>query len=449
MIAITMMNMNNLLLLKPRIVVAFVLPLVIITYAIYQQVSNSFDYANNNYGNNNILVDDYSASIHHLMIDLVQTKKSKTIRSSRIVENNANDNKKSSKKRIAGGGADDPDATTSSSGGATKKDVTATTTSENQLLPRPMQLLRDGIPLQTEYKYKNALKTRLKNGQITAECSCQNPTSTFDECCKRRIMRTHKMGCVMTKDLFESYGPQVRRVTEPHSYTYTKGLPKQDFRDVLVLRDLYDAIVSGYLYHIDGRECWKTGKGELIVEGQHDINTYSMKPYLRTWYEHLSYDISSIRNNRSMCQYMATESQEIGMRAYVDWVFNFYYSGPLSHWTLSQQFPYLNDRIMTICYNDFKSDRTDLASINKALTFWYNGTSNYTPWETTGAQRPGKSDAGGHATSKDQALRERLIQTIKLIDSKYYNGQIEYANSILPCQNIKNTISRVKAELSR
>lgn len=259
-----------------------------------------------------VIVDEYAASVSHLLT--TATTATTTTRTRRKEEEGA---AKKSKQ------APETASSSNRNNNNNKSPVNKKKKNDGSLLPRPMQLMRDGTPLHTEYKYRNAGINRLRDGKLTGECSCQNPKSNFKKCCKRRILRTHKMGCVMTKDLFDAYdgssssqsqaGGQIRRVTEPHSYTYTKGLPRQDFRDVLVLRNLYDAIVSGYLYHIDGRECWKTGKGEPIQNPETES-----KPYLQKWYEYLSYDIvDPPRRNRSMCQYMADESEENGMRAYV------------------------------------------------------------------------------------------------------------------------------------
>jgi len=127
---------------------------------------------------------------------------------------------------------------------------------------------------------------------------------------------------------------------------------------------------------------------------------------------------------------MAENAEEIGMRAYVDWVFRYYYSGILAHWSLAQHFPLLSERTKTVCYEDLESNERDVQTIYDMLRFWYNGT-HHDPF--TG-QPPGKSDGGGgHSTSRNIALRERLVRVIQAIDQKHYNGDIAWVDSILPC----------------
>ena len=41
---------------------------------------------------------------------------------------------------------------------------------------------------------------------------------------------------------------------------------------------------------------------------------------------------------------------------------------------------------------------------------------------------------GGHATSHDPTLRQRLLKIIKQIDREYYNNDIAWLHSILPCR---------------
>jgi len=105
----------------------------------------------------------------------------------------------------------------------------------------PLALLKQYIPLAEFYRFPHPRN-------FTGECSCLNPNSTL-ECCSRTFRRSHKMGCVMSMNLLEQYPGQYRLAAEPKFFTYNLGLPETDYRDVIVLRDLYSSILSGYLYH--------------------------------------------------------------------------------------------------------------------------------------------------------------------------------------------------------
>lgn len=62
------------------------------------------------------------------------------------------------------------------------------------------------------------------------------------------------MGCIMTQHLFEAYRPFVRHSSDPPQYQYhIRGPPRVDWRDIYLFRDIYDSVVSGFLYHQMGR----------------------------------------------------------------------------------------------------------------------------------------------------------------------------------------------------
>ena len=56
----------------------------------------------------------------------------------------------------------------------------------------------------------------------------------------------------MSMNLLKQYPNQHRLAAEPKWFTYNLGLPETDYRDVIVLRDIYASILSGYLYHHKG-----------------------------------------------------------------------------------------------------------------------------------------------------------------------------------------------------
>ena len=69
-------------------------------------------------------------------------------------------------------------------------------------------------------------------------------------------------------------------MTKKFMRTHVKGASKKfqsDFKPnangeqiVAVVRDMFDATVSGYLYHKTGRECWLDRNGNLNAESGRD-----------------------------------------------------------------------------------------------------------------------------------------------------------------------------------
>lgn len=293
------------------------------------------------------------------------------------------------------------------------------------LLPTSMALLRQSLSFESYYAHYPILNNPDRRRQqvrefSTGDCSCLNPRSDSGKCCTRTLKRTHKMGSVMSNHLFDEYVPVITKIWDPDSETYNMMIepPRIDYRDVLLLRNIYDALVSGFLYHSMGKGC---DTSPTKQDGRW---------YLRSWERYVKYElINPPVNNRTMCQYMAEEPIVVGMRAYMDFVFHYHYKGILHHWGIAQGIPEVKERTITVCYEDLMSPDRDTQTVQKMLNFWYN--SNNATYEGTA---PGHLNySGSHSTSHDPAVREQLIAAVKLVDQQFYNGEIAWANSVLPC----------------
>lgn len=146
----------------------------------------------------------------------------------------------------------------------------------------------------------------------------------------------------------------------------------------------------------------------------------------------MSYEIPEKQRKMMFCNYLLREKEEKGLKAYIEWVFHAHYEVMLSAWGLSQGLPYVGDRTLNICYEDMASKdmNRSKATTETVLDFFHNGT-KHKPWR--GFEPDMTHDAGGHATSKDPDMRKRLIKIIKRLDHKYYNGDIAWLDSMLPC----------------
>jgi len=175
---------------------------------------------------------------------------------------------------------------------------------------------------------------------------------------------------------------------------------------------------------------------------------------VRHWYKSLSYELYPPRNNRSLCQYLVEEDEETGMRAYVDYIFHSQYLTVLTDLALSRtgalrqggggggeggdgvalsplivpELRPLTDRTMTACFEDLSHQNSTivLATIRRVQDFLFNGT-NYRPW--SGKLELMQSGGGGHSTSHDSALRDRLQRIVRQIDETFYDGDIAWLDS--------------------
>lgn len=106
------------------------------------------------------------------------------------------------------------------------------------------------------------------------ECSCATRgASSRSDCCLRGFLVVHKMGFTATYVLRKRHFPQIRIVgiaknsllstADKDSYhrRYINPPMGEDYKMVVVTRNWYDALISGYLYHRAGRECWTDSWG--------------------------------------------------------------------------------------------------------------------------------------------------------------------------------------------
>lgn len=71
---------------------------------------------------------------------------------------------------------------------------------------------------------------------------------------------------------------------------------------------------TGYQYHSVGNECWLTSRGEPKEKAKAKLPFWLLDT--PDWETYMSYELDPPSNGRNLCQYMADESEETGMRAY-------------------------------------------------------------------------------------------------------------------------------------
>jgi hypothetical protein len=232
------------------------------------------------------------------------------------------------------------------------------------------------------------------------------------------------MGFALMGELIDSYnltvekgdlkGPRVPRV------------PKKikDFRMVFITRNMYDALVSGYLYHKSGRECWlgPTGKrgGISHDRAEHRLN----------WENRLAATPPVVpRSNRSICKYLAEESERDGLGAFIEFSLVWYWKRLLEVYKRAF-LPGKNKwygRIGFACYEGFADSGTQRDAMGRMMDFLYPGGYDLRAM----VKKP--KEAGGHATSKDTIMRDRLRRIIQELDDELFNGTIALHQSAFGC----------------
>lgn len=301
----------------------------------------------------------------------------------------------------------------------------------SDILPEAVVLLRSSsrnVSMASRYKFPLELQISDPN------CSCQNISNVATakpKCCLYLMVRSHKMGYTMNAGLLRHY-KNIKTVVPSFDYDYFPKIRKaNDYRQVLIFRDIYHSLASGYLYHIKGSECWLDEYGKTFKPQPGRLRWASMKT---DWDQYLSYTLDPPNNNRNICKYMSDVDDEMkAMRAYMEWIFQRYFIGSLSLWALAEQVPSVQERTLSICYEDLASSTMYHDVSNSMLNFIFNGTTNHKTWY--GKPPTEAKEVSAHSTSHDPELRNRLVGIIKQIDAEYYNGDIAWLNSVLPCQS--------------
>jgi hypothetical protein len=256
-------------------------------------------------------------------------------------------------------------------------------------------------------------------------CSCWNSSGPTN-CCSRQVVRTHKMGYNLLEQLIVSYNLTLTvKKVELKGTRLMPRVPKNggDFRMVFITRNMYDAITSGYLYHKSGRECWRSPDGRprgLSKDKEVNLN----------WEENLLTTTPPVvpRNGRSICKYLEEESEQDGLRAFIEFSLVWYWK-LLMHYYKQAFLPgsELYGRFGFTCYEDFADSGTERDAMGRMMDFLYPG--GYILPAVVNKPKP----AGGHATSTDKIMRARLRDIIQELDEEIFNGTIALHQSSFEC----------------
>ncbi|GKY99790.1 hypothetical protein MPSEU_000932800 [Mayamaea pseudoterrestris] len=285
---------------------------------------------------------------------------------------------------------------------------------------------------------KNSTIDAITTASKSRSCSCENSDAPWD-CCQRTIRSSHKMGYTLTRDL-------MRKIKLPSSsllnilVTQRKRweLPATDHRDVVVVRDVYDALVSGYLYHQSGRECSLDAFGVPLRE-QFGINSTAYVSNMSTasskrsrffmssdWEKYMNRTaLEPSKQGRDLCTYLQEESVLDGMRVYMDVAFGRWYDG-LSDTLDLMQLPVASTKMLFICYEELSDPDATAYTMRRMLEWLY-------PVEIGKDALPGYNDFQhatladkkiGHGTSNGTETRVELKAIVAWLDEHLFNKMV-------------------------
>jgi hypothetical protein len=253
-------------------------------------------------------------------------------------------------------------------------------------------------------------------------CDCFSVSSS---CCNRKILRAHKMGVVLLRDLV------YERFDIPSAIIHPKELlnATKDYRHVVVTRPLHDSMVSGYLYHKSGAECWLDQDG-----APRKVN----KTF--PWTTDLTIPINASTKTLSLCQYLAETPEDAGMRVYVDWSWHALYAGLVPYSELARP----AQKTLFVCFQQLENPTTQATVIHDMMNWLYPGGHKFAlaPPITTNTDKDAAADKananvvaniGGHATSRDPLVRQRLRALAEQYDHELLGDAAAKATKLFGC----------------
>lgn len=221
---------------------------------------------------------------------------------------------------------------------------------------------------------------------------------------------THKTGHALTKKFRNEW-------FQHHSTYYRRITPTVDSKTVVTVRDLFDATVSGYLYHKTGHECWLDHDGipgnKLDRYWIHKVN-WNVNVTTVPVPEHLVWP------DYNLCQALETaDSERIGLGIYLEFARKNFYQ---SIYELSKH----NDPpTLSVCMEDMRDHPLETAI---RIRDFYAGTNMERYKNPKPNQRRLVSPAGGHATNHDPALRKKLYDLARELDCEYFGCETQMWN---------------------
>jgi len=240
----------------------------------------------------------------------------------------------------------------------------------------------------------------------------------------------------------------------PKSSNYTLPVDS-DYRHLMVTRNWFDSIVSGYLYHKAGYECWIEYRGQSSENEtfHHHSVYYDMELHYHNKFwdtQHLTFhDKYGIpyppRHNRSLCTYLQEESEEDGIKVIIDVALSRWYKGVVSYYEKVQLDLDRDDEIIDhslfLCYEDLVDPYQQEAIFYEILNFLFPGQ-NMSAVSSMPAkmkhlllqqQQNHSVYEGGHASAHDPELRSRLRAMVEQYDRDLFQSTIATSNAIFGC----------------
>lgn len=201
------------------------------------------------------------------------------------------------------------------------------------------------------------------------------------------VFLTHKFGYVLGHELAANvWGHEKATQVKDPNHNVTKP-------SIFLVRNLFDAVVSGYLYHKAGKECTVQAKS----------NRQMLKPHgeVKYWYKHVeTQNFTKDESHTHICKVLQHRTERDGVYLYAEFAWRLWYQ-PYEEFVCRQhEFP-----LMRVHFEDLVREQSKLTVTGIAKHFLARGEM----LQTNGYH-------GDHATSHDVRLRQRVRALVEEAD---------------------------------
>ena len=200
------------------------------------------------------------------------------------------------------------------------------------------------------------------------------------------VFLTHKFGFVLGRKLAKHvWGHEKAPQVKDPNHNVTKP-------SIFLVRNLFDAVVSGYLYHKAGKECTVQARS----------NRHMRKPHreVKDWSKHVSQNFTKAESHTHICKVLQHRTERDGVYLYAEFAWRLWYQ-PYEEFVCRQhEFP-----LMRVPFEDLVREQSNLTVTGIAKHFLARGEM----LQTNGYH-------GAHATSRDVRLRQRVRALVEEAD---------------------------------
>ena len=201
------------------------------------------------------------------------------------------------------------------------------------------------------------------------------------------VFLTHKFGYVLGHKLAANVWGHEKatavKISNPN--------PNVTKPSIFLVRNLFDAVVTGYLYHKAGKQCPSSNKHQ---------HKRTHKGQIWTWFQHVSQNFTKAESHMHICDVLQHRTEKDGVYLYAEFAWRQWYHAYEKFVCRQHEFP-----LMRVHFEDLVREQSNLTVTGIAKHFLARGEM----LQTNGYH-------GGHATSHDVRLRKRLRALVEEAD---------------------------------